>query len=349
MKKSLSLILSLVLILSLTSCSCEHEFDNGTITKESTCSKEGTKLFICTLCGDEKTENIPCSPHKYEKKIIKEPTFDNVGEAVYTCESCGDFYSEEIPIKEKSVNVTVTDKRNITKDIHNGSFSDRVEFTFNLENTFDKPVKGIEGILYIRDMFGKDILSTSCDFTGQSIPANNSITITDMGIDINNFMDEHIKLYNENYSDLKFDYEVINIVYDEGSVIHKDKQNESAPVVVNVLDKQNLPQDAYNGQFSPRVQLIIEVTNNSAIDIKGVSGILTIKDLFGKDILSSTCDFTGQLIAAGDTVTFSDLGIDINKFMDEHIKLYNENYSDLNFVYKINSIVYNDGQTESYN
>ena len=74
-----------------------------------------------------------------------------------------------------------------------------------------------------------------------------------------------------------------------------------------------------------------------------------VRLIFGKDILSSTCDFTGQLIAAGDTVTFSDLGIDINKFMDEHIKLYNENYSDLNFVYKINSIVYNDGQTESYN
>ena len=70
--------------------------------------------------------------------------------------------------------------------------------------------------------------------------------------------------------------------------------------------------------------------------------------MFGKDILSSTCDFTGQTIAAGSSVTYSDLGMDINEFMDEHTKFYNENYSDLIFEYTVNSIVYSDGATESF-
>ena len=118
---------------------------------------------------------------------------------------------------------------------------------------------------------------------------------------------------------------------------------------VAVVDKKNIPEDIYNGQFSPRVQFVIEVSNNSDKEIKGVSGVLTIKDLFGKDILSSTCDFTGQPIAVGSTVTFSDLGMDINEFMDDHTKLYNENYSDLIFEYKVESVVYSNGETESFN
>ena len=93
------------------------------------------------------------------------------------------------------MNVTVTDKRNIPEDINNGRFSDRVEFTFNLENQTDKPVKGVEGILHIQDLFGKDILSVNCDFTGQTILVNASISINDLGININPFMNSHSKLY----------------------------------------------------------------------------------------------------------------------------------------------------------
>ena len=349
MKKILSLVLATTMLLSLTACGCEHEFDAGTITKEATCSEEGTKTYKCALCGDEKTESIPCVPHEYEEKVDKEPTFDSTGIATYTCKICGDSYSEDIPKKERTVNVTVTDKRNVPEDIYNGRFSDRVEFTFTLENQSDKPVKGVEGVLHIQDLFDKDILSMNCDFTGQTIPANESITISDLGMDINPFMDDHSKLYNEDFSDLKFVYEITNIVYDGDTIATETNQDEDVPVNVNVVDKKNIPEDIYNGQFSPRVQFVIEVSNNSDKEIKGVSGVLTIKDLFGKDILSSTCDFTGQPIAVGSTVTFSDLGMDINEFMDDHTKLYNENYSDLIFEYKVESVVYSNGETESFN
>lgn len=349
MKKILSLVLAITMLLFLTACSCEHEFDMGTITKESTCVEEGTKTYKCTLCGDEKTESIPCVPHKYEEKVDKEPTFDSTGTANYTCKICGDTYIKDIPRKERKVNVTVTDKINIPKDIYNGRFSDRVEFSFNLENQSDKPVKGVEGTLYIQDLFDKDILSINCDFTGQIIPVNESITIGDLGIDINPYMDDHSKLYNEDFSDLKFKYEITNIVYDGDSIATVTNRDEDEPVNVNIVDKKNIPEDIYNGQYSPRVQFVIEVSNNSDKDIKGVSGVLTIKDMFGKEILSSTCDFTGKPISVGSTVTFSDLGIDINEFMDDHIKLYNENYSDLIFEYKVESVVYSNGETKSFN
>ena len=127
------------------------------------------------------------------------------------------------------------------------------------------------------------------------------------------------------------------------------KQVNNAPVKVNVVDKKNIPEDIYAGRFSPRVQLIIEVSNNSDKDIKGVSGVLTIKDLFGKHIISLTCNFTGKNIAVGSTVTYSNLGMDINEFMSSHTKLYSEKYSDLIFEYEVDSIVYSNGERESFN
>lgn len=349
MKKVFAVVLTTIMLLLLTACGCEHEFDSGTVTKEATCLEEGTKSYKCTLCGNEKVESIPCVPHEYEKTVEKEATFDIKGTAKYTCKVCGNSYSEDIPKKERTVNVTVMDKKNVPKDIYNGRFSDRVEFTFNLENQSDKPVRGVEGVLHIQDLFDNDVLSMNCDFTGQTIPANDSITVGELGMDINTFMDNHSKLYNENFADLKFAYEINNIVYDGDTSVVDLTQNENVPIKVNVLDKKNIAKDIYNGRFSPRVQFIIEVSNNSDKDIKGVSGVLKIKDLFGKDIISSECDFTGQIITVGSSATFSDLGMDINEFIDDNNKLYNENYSDLMFEYKVKSVVYSNGETETFN
>ena len=77
-----------------------------------------------------------------------------------------------------------------------------------------------------------------------------------------------------------------------------------------------------------------------------MQGVLTIKDLFGVDIMSANLDFTGQTIGANSSVTFSGKGIDINQFMDEHVKVYNTDYGDLKFEYKVTAIVYSDGTTE---
>lgn len=44
MKRKLAIgSMVLFFLFSLTGCGCEHEYDNGTITKESTCTEEGEK------------------------------------------------------------------------------------------------------------------------------------------------------------------------------------------------------------------------------------------------------------------------------------------------------------------
>ncbi len=319
------------------------------ITKKPTCTEEGEKTFTCSLCEETKTESVAKKPHTYKEEITKDPTFEEEGEKTFTCEDCGDSYAESIPVRDDEVVVTVTNKSNLPQDTNAGRYSDSINFTFDVMNRSDKVIKGIQGILTVYDLFGEEILKINCDFTGNSIPAGESITVDDLEMDINQFMDSHVKFYNTDFSDLQFEYEVTNIVYDDGSSMKGQSSTdsiESHKVTVAVNDKQNLDVNYNAGRYSPRVEFIFEVYNNTSKDIKGVQGTFTIKDLFGVDIMSLGLDFTGQAIPANSSAVFDDLGFDINQFMDDHVKVYSTNLEDLQFEYEVTSIVYTDGTKE---
>jgi len=348
-KRTLLISLACIVCFGFSACGCEHEFDQGVITAEATCTAEGIKTYTCSACGETKTEAIPIKEHTYVSQVTKEATFTETGELKYTCSVCGDSYIESIPIRDDEVIVTVTNKTNLAENWDAGRYSDRVEFTFIIENMTDKSIKGVQGILTVKDLFGSNILSINCDFTGQTIQANGSITVSELGMDINEFMDDHVKLYNEDYSDLLFEYEVSNVVFsDEQSSqnITDTASLEAQKVVVAVTNKINLSENWDAGRYSPRVEFEFTLTNKTAKDIKGIQGVLTIKDMFGADIISINCDFTGNTIPANSSISVSDLGMDINEFMDDHVKLYNENYSDLIFGYGVTNIVYTDGTAE---
>ncbi len=110
-----------------------------------------------------------------------------------------------------------------TRKIVLGRYSDRVELIFDIMNMTDKVIKGVQGNLTICDLFGIKILTINCDFTGNSIPSNNSITVDDLGMDINRFMDDHVKIYNTHFEDLIFEYKVTSIVYSDGTTEWKQE------------------------------------------------------------------------------------------------------------------------------
>lgn len=331
-----------------------HSYDNGKVTKQATCTEEGIKTYTCTICNATKEEKIPCVSHDYEEKITKQPTFEETGVKTFTCKNCKKQYTEDIPKLEATVVVTATGKTNIPEDIYNGRYSDRVEFSFDLENQYDKEVKGVSGTLEINDLFGKKIMSVNCDFTGKSIPAKGKISYSGLGIDINQFMDNHIKLYNTAFDDLKISYKVSKIIFSDTANNNQNEDNsntlkQNPQVVVTVTGKNNIPEDIYNGRYSPFIEFTFNLRNTTNKDIKGVDGILTINDLFGKKILSMRCDFTGQIIPANSSIVVTGTGLEVNEFMDTHVKLYNENLNDLQFEYSIDTIVYIDGTSEKGN
>ena len=242
--------------------------------------------------------------------------------------------------KNYKVLVSVTNKTNIPEDIYNGRYSNRVEFSFSIKNNEAKDIKGIKGILKIKDLFGNSILNINCDFTGKKIPKNVSTSFTNIGIDINQFNEKHTKLYSEKYSDLKFEYEILDVVYYGEQTVVQTTYDE---VSIKVTDKTNIPEDIYNGRYSNRVEFDFSINNKCKKTIKGIEGVLIVKDLFGDEIIRINCDFTGKTISPNNSVSYTDLGIDINQFNDSHISIYNEKYADLNFEYVVETIVFSDG------
>lgn len=121
----------------------------------------------------------------------------------------------------------------------------------------------------------------------------------------------------------------------------KMKSEQYAKIIV--ADKTVTPKDVNNWIFSNYVNFVFDITNNSDKAIKGIEGKLTVSDLFGKKIIDIECDFTGHTINSGETYRESDLCFECNEFVDEHMKLYNTDYSDLKFQYNISKIVYSDG------
>ena len=114
-----------------------HEWDKGTVTKEASTTEKGVKTYTCTVCGYQKTEEIPMLEHKHawstdwtknsthhwhdctaagctiteasgkdgyalhtwnNGTVVKAATTTAAGIMEYTCTVCGQTKTEQIPI-----------------------------------------------------------------------------------------------------------------------------------------------------------------------------------------------------------------------------------------------------------
>ena len=61
-----------------------HDWDESVVTKEPTCTEDGTKLYTCQRCGETNTETIPATGHSYEEN------WNSDGENHWrVCQVCG--------------------------------------------------------------------------------------------------------------------------------------------------------------------------------------------------------------------------------------------------------------------
>ena len=61
-----------------------HDWDESVVTKEPTCTEDGTKLYTCQRCGETNTETIPATGHSYEE------SWNSDGENHWrVCQVCG--------------------------------------------------------------------------------------------------------------------------------------------------------------------------------------------------------------------------------------------------------------------
>ena len=107
--KLLSLVSALAIGATMTFSACsgkdvgehEHEWDEGAVTTQSTCSKEGVKTYSCKVdgCKQKKTEPIAMIAHSWnEGEVTTQPTCSKEGVKKYTCtaDGCGKTKEEAV-------------------------------------------------------------------------------------------------------------------------------------------------------------------------------------------------------------------------------------------------------------
>lgn len=73
-----------------------HQYSDGDIVKEATCTSEGYKLKKCG-CGAEELERIPKKAHNWVENGHQDATCTKDGYTEYKCSACGETKRDEIP------------------------------------------------------------------------------------------------------------------------------------------------------------------------------------------------------------------------------------------------------------
>ena len=75
-------------------CGCtSHTYGSAVVTKQPTCTSEGTKTKTCTQCGATVTEKIAKLSHSYTTTVVA-PTCTTDGYTLHKCSVCGTSYKD---------------------------------------------------------------------------------------------------------------------------------------------------------------------------------------------------------------------------------------------------------------
>ena len=119
----------------------------------------------------------------------------------------------------------------------------------------------------------------------------------------------------------------------------KAKQYEFAKLLsVAVTAKRNS-----TGEYDQRLVLLdVAFENKGTKDIAGVKSLLRITDMFGDKVIDLKWSFDDG-VDAGKTFVEKGSGLKINKFMDDHMKLWNSDLEKLKFSFEVQKIIFKDG------
>lgn len=101
------------------------------------------------------------------------------------------------------------------KGFFDGDFQEQITMDLKFTNKTEKDIKGVEGIIAFYDIFDNKIKAINVSYD-KGIPKDGN-SVFNAGIDYNQFIDENVKLKNTDLKNLKYEWEVKTIIYEDGS------------------------------------------------------------------------------------------------------------------------------------
>ena len=87
----------------LSASGAQHKMGDYKVTKEATCSQEGSSEATCSVCGHKDVQKLSKTAHKYgDFTVTKEATCTSEGTKTAKCSVCGETKKESIPKKAHS-------------------------------------------------------------------------------------------------------------------------------------------------------------------------------------------------------------------------------------------------------
>lgn len=86
------------------------------------------------------------------------------------------------------------------------------------DNKSDKDIQGVKGVLKITDIFGDKILNVRWSYDG-GIQAKKTTVEKRSGVNVNQFKDSDMKLWNTDFDKLKSTFEISTIIFKDGTKI----------------------------------------------------------------------------------------------------------------------------------
>ena len=108
-----------------------HTWDDGEVTANATCEKNGIKTYTCLVCKETATEIIPAKGHHWDHvtitKVINATTGETKTYKTYTCSVCKKNRKEIVPAKKGTI---ITEKSGSTYKVTKAGTADgTVEIT----------------------------------------------------------------------------------------------------------------------------------------------------------------------------------------------------------------------------
>lgn len=89
-------VTAITVVYEVAECNGEHQWNEGTVTKEPSCTETGVKLFTCDECGKKMEETLSTVSHTAEKTDAVAPKCETAGHKAYwQCSECESYFADE--------------------------------------------------------------------------------------------------------------------------------------------------------------------------------------------------------------------------------------------------------------